>query len=205
MAWELPSKPVYLDEELRESYEMGELPLLHRNDKNVSNVQYTASKGSGSKGSNGYKQNSIESNYYYTNIPKQKIAYDKYDYQQQQQKPIYYTHYGQPVYAGNTNNQIDATNKIQYYVSYADKLMKQFKQVSDQIPKNRPLNSNDFQQFTNMYEQKSLFLVIKNLDTFFSFISVSLIMSRKRKRNRKNRFLRKITDILFILHSKSVA
>lgn len=35
LAWELPSKPVYPEEELQEIYNNGSLPLLRRNDGNV--------------------------------------------------------------------------------------------------------------------------------------------------------------------------
>lgn len=132
MAWELPSKPIYLDEELRESYEMGELPLLQRNDKNISNSQYSIPSKF---------ENSIQSNYYYTNIPKQKIAYTKYD------QPSKLS-YNNGIYG--TQNRIDSSNKIQNYVLYADKLVKQFKEITDKIPQNRPLSPSDFQQLANM-------------------------------------------------------
>lgn len=35
LAWELPSQPVYLEDELQEIYNNGSLPLLRRNDDNV--------------------------------------------------------------------------------------------------------------------------------------------------------------------------
>lgn len=35
LAWELPTKPVYPDEELQEIYKNGSLPLLRRNDGDV--------------------------------------------------------------------------------------------------------------------------------------------------------------------------
>lgn len=143
MAYELPSKPVYLDEELRESYEMGELPLLNRNDKNVTTAQYAIPS---KKYSNG--PNAIDSNYYYTNVPTpSKLSYTKnqfaYPY-----KTSYQTGY-KPSYSA-PNDRIDATNKLHQYVSYADNLMKQFKSLTEKIPQDRPLGVEDFQAFADM-------------------------------------------------------
>lgn len=38
LAWALPDKPTYPQEELMEHYEMGRLPLLLRNDKNITDT-----------------------------------------------------------------------------------------------------------------------------------------------------------------------
>lgn len=119
MAWELPHKPIYLDEELHESYEMGRLPLLNRNDKNISNSQYGIPVKS-----NSTSANIIQSNYYYTNIPKQKFAYDQLHY--------------------------PTANKIQNYISYADKMMKEFREYTNKIPQYRPLSTENFKDLANM-------------------------------------------------------
>lgn len=150
MAWELPSKPVYLDEELHGAYANGDLPLLHRNDKNVTKIEYKEKTPSNSGTIN--SPSSTGSNYYYTNIPQQKYYYnyDNYNHQALAKRPMYYTHDSEPVYAANTNNQIDAANKIQSYVAYANKVMKQFKKLTEKIPLNRPLSAKDFQEFTDM-------------------------------------------------------
>lgn len=130
MAWELPSQPVYFDEQLHNSYDMDE---LHRNDKNLTNAQYVLP----SKNANA---NRIKSNFYYTNIPKQKIAYDKSQYQSP------YKTYYQSDYKPSQSS----SNKFQHYVSYADSLMKQFKKLTEKIPQDRPLSTKDFQEFANM-------------------------------------------------------
>lgn len=41
LAWGLPFKPTYPEEELQEKYKMGQLPLLNRNDKNITDTNYT--------------------------------------------------------------------------------------------------------------------------------------------------------------------
>lgn len=145
MAWELPSQPVYLNEELHEAYEMGELPLLNRNDKNEMNAQYVLP-------SNKYSANilnTINSNSYYTNIPKQKFNYEKNQYQSPYKKSYYKSDYKKtnPI---QSSESAAPTDKLQSYISYADGLMKQFKQLTENIPSNRPLSPNDFQAFANM-------------------------------------------------------
>lgn len=142
MAWELPSKPIYLDEDLHDSYEMGQLPLLHRNDKNVTKAQYVLP----SKNSN--TANRINSNYYYTNIPTKKFAYNKNQYKSPYKS--YYPYDYKPSYSAAQGNPQQSSNKIQSYVSYADSLMKQFKKITDKIPQDRPLSTKDFQEFANM-------------------------------------------------------
>lgn len=154
MAWELPSKPVYLDEELRDSYEMGDLPLLHRNDKNVTTAQYVLPS---QKYSN--RPNTNDPNFYYTNIPKQKFSYEKKNQYQSPYKSPYQTSY-KPSYP--------ATNKLQNYVSYADNLMKQFKSLTEKIPQDRPLSVQDFQEFANMLEFKLFY----SISDCFSVISI---------------------------------
>lgn len=145
MAWELPSKPIYLDEELRDSYEMGQLPLLHRNDKNVTKVQYVLP----SKKYTSNTANRIDSNYYYTNIPKEKFSYEKNQYQ----SSPYYQSGNKPLSYSVPNNlqQTSSSNQLQHYVSYADSLMKQFKKLTEKIPQDRPLSTKDFQEFANMW------------------------------------------------------
>lgn len=136
MAWELPSKPVYLDEELQESYQMGKLPLLHRNDQNISNSQYTDSKN----------VNNIKPNYYYTNLPQQKYPSKSSNHQYYSFRPIYNKGY----YDSVKDNRVDPSNKIQNYLSYANKLVNDFKEITDKIPKNRPLGTQDFQNLADL-------------------------------------------------------
>lgn len=135
MAWELPSKPVYLDEELQESYQMGKLPLLHRNDQNISNSQYT----------DGNSVNYMKHSYYYKNLAQQKYP-SKSSNQQYSTRPIYNKGY----YDSVKDNQVDPSNKIQNYLLYANKLVKDFKEVTDNIPKNRPLGTQDFQNLADL-------------------------------------------------------
>ncbi|XP_031636178.1 uncharacterized protein LOC116349064 [Contarinia nasturtii] len=144
MAWELPSEPIYLDEQLRDQYEMGELPLLHRNDKNVTNVQYVLPS----------KKNAADANHinYYTNIPKEKFTNDKNQYQSPS-KSYYQSGYKPSSYMAQAANAQSNSNKIQQYISYADSLMKQFKKITEKIPQNRPLSTKDFQEFTNILSE----------------------------------------------------
>lgn len=139
LAWELPYKPVYLDDELRDSYEMGDLPLLKRKDQNVSKVNYTST--STSTNTQQPSSNASNSNYYYTNVsPPDKNPFNRY----------YAVNSNQQFYPNvpNTNNNnyangIDAaqSNKLHYYLSYADNVIKQFQPLIQQIPKDRPFDS----------------------------------------------------------------
>lgn len=142
MAWELPSKPIYLDEELRDSYEMEQLPPLQRYDKNVTNAQYVLPSKKYSNVPNG-----IKSNFYYTNIPEKTMYYQKNQYQSPYKS--YYPPNYKSAYSAQ-NHPTDATNKLQYYVSYADRMVKQFQKLTEKIPQDRPLNTKDFQEFANM-------------------------------------------------------
>lgn len=124
---------------------MGQLPLLHRNDKNVTKIQYVLPSKKYSSNSN---ENHIDSNYYYTNIPKPKFAQEKNQYQfspyyQSGKKPSSYS-------VPNNLQQTSSSNQLQHYVSYADSLMKQFKKLTEKIPQDRPLSTKDFQEFANM-------------------------------------------------------
>lgn len=144
MAWELPSQPVYLTEELQNKYEMGELPLLHRNDPNVKNSQYVHP-------SKKYANiaNSMNSNSYYTNIPKEKFYAEKNQYESPY-KVSYDTSEYNPLKSVPSSPSATPTNQFQSYISYVDELMKQFKKLTEHIPENRPLRLNDFQEFANM-------------------------------------------------------
>lgn len=155
LAWELPSKPVYFDEELHNAYEMGNLPLLHRNDQNVSNINYTNTIKEPQSIPMMYNQNNVP-NYYYTNVPSRpnvninnKKYYSKYPsdgyFNQNDGNGFNYDYTKtQPIL-----NQYGSSNKMQYYLSYADNFLKQFKQLTNQIPTNKPLTQSNFQQLTN--------------------------------------------------------
>lgn len=131
LAWELPSKPVYLDEELRDSYEMGNLPLAQRKDQNVSNVTYTSTNKQTSPPSNTNSagSNTFSNNYYYTNVPSasNKNPFNRYNYAVDPNHPFYYNVPNKNTYATNIAGQ---SNKLQYYLSYADRFMKEFKQLT---------------------------------------------------------------------------
>lgn len=132
MAWELPSKPVDLNEHLQGSYEMEE---LQRNDINATK-------------SNSDTDNRIDNaNEYYTNIPKQKNSYDN---KNQYQSP--YKSYGKYDYKSPlpSNPMVAPNNKLQSYAMYADSLMKQFKRLTKTIPQNRPFSPANFQEFANV-------------------------------------------------------
>lgn len=138
MAWELPSKPVDLTEHIHGAHEMEE--ELRRKDKNVTNAspQYASPSKSNSDAIN-----HIDSNGYYTNIPKRKIFYEQTN---QYQSP--YKSYGK---YKNKSPLLPSGNKLQDYVMYADNLMKQFKRLTETIPTNRkPFSPANFQQFANV-------------------------------------------------------
>lgn len=133
LAWELPYKPVYLDDELRDSYEMGNLPLLKRKDQNVSKVNYTSTTSTNKQpSSNAY------SNYYYTNVsPPNKNPFNRYDTMNPNQQ--FYPNV--PNTNNNYANDVVQSNKLHYYLSYANKIMKQLQHITQQIPKDRPFGS----------------------------------------------------------------
>lgn len=131
MAWELPSKPVDLNEYIDGSYEMEE---LRRKDKNATNALPSKS--------NSDTINPIDSNGYYTNIPEQKIFYEKTSPHQSPSKSYEkYKNKSSPPFGGN---------RLQNYVMYADSLMKQFKRLTETIPTNRPFSPAKFQEFANV-------------------------------------------------------
>lgn len=139
MAWELPSKPVDLNEHLHGSYEMEE--LQHRNDKNVTNAFPSKS--------NSDTVNRIDSNGYYTNIPKQKMFYEKKNQYQSPYKSYEKYKYKSSLPSHSMPGPGPSSNKLQNYVMYADNLMKQFKRLTETIPPNRPFSPVNFQEFTN--------------------------------------------------------
>lgn len=141
MAWELPSKPVDLNEHLHGSYEMED---LHRNDKNETNAPQNAFPSK----SNTNTVNRINSNGYYTNLPKQKISYEKKNQYQSPYKSYEKYKYKSPLPSSHSM-QTESGNKLQNYVMYADSLMKQFKRLTETIPPNQPFSPVNFQEFAN--------------------------------------------------------
>lgn len=148
MAWELPSKPVDLNEHLQGSYEMQD---LQRNDKNVTDAtppQYAST-------ANSNNVNRIDSNSYYTNIPKHKIFYEKKNQYQSPYKSYEKYKYKSSIPSDSllkpAVSSSSSSNKLTNYVMYADSLMKQFKKLTETIPPNRPpFSPVNFQEFANM-------------------------------------------------------
>lgn len=135
MAWELPSKPVDLNEYVHGANEMEE---QRRKDKNVTNASPQNALPSKS---NSDAINHIDSNGYYTNIPKRKIFYEETNQYQSPYKS--YAKY-------QNKSPLASSNKLQNYVLYADNLMKQFKRLTETIPSNRPFSPVNFQEFANV-------------------------------------------------------
>lgn len=160
MAWELPSQPYYIDEELHNSYEMGNLPLLkQRKDKNSTALKYT--------------QKTV----------KLQPSHAPITYSNRKNEPVYYTQETLPIaagggyhpripintyYYGNGGTHANLlrpssgyshpwtpthdrgawppiSNKMDYYLSYADKLFKNFNGLTGKTPKNP-----NWSQFANV-------------------------------------------------------
>lgn len=124
---------------------MGNLPLLQRKDQNVSNVTYTSTK----------KQSASSSaepniNYYYTNVPPppKRNPFDRY-YAMNPNDRINYNVLDKNVYSNRIDG--DQSHKLHYYLSYADKFMKQFKQLTQQIPKDHPLGPSGLKGLADTY------------------------------------------------------
>lgn len=143
MAWELPTKPVYLNEALRDSVNMeqsDESDELKRKDQIVSNINYTSS--------NNNNNEKDAANYYYTNIPSKLNIYNKYE----KKNPLdrYYNYNKGSLSNSVGSNQFGSSNKIQYYLSYADKMMKEFSQLTNKTPLDHPFSPNDFEKFASV-------------------------------------------------------
>lgn len=127
LAWELPSKPVYLDEELHESYQMGDLPLLKRKDQNVSNVTYTSTNKQSSQAANSYSSvpSALSTQYYYTNVPSLSNRYptNRLDYNTPNKNLL------------SNRTAAGQSDKMQYYLSYADRFMSELRQLTQSMPK----------------------------------------------------------------------
>lgn len=147
MAWELPSKPVDLNEYLQGSN--GELQDVHRNDKNVT---YAPKYAYPTKTiSNNVHR--IDSNGYYTNIPmhSKKIVYEKKNQYQSPYKSSYEKYKYKSSIPDDSMAVPISSNKLPNYITYADSLMKQFKRLTETIPPNRiPFSPVKLQEFANM-------------------------------------------------------
>lgn len=151
LAWELPYKPVYLNEELHESYQMGNLPLIKRKDQNVSKVNYTSTNGqpAAMAADPNAARPSAYSNYYYTNVPPpSKNLFDRI-YAINPNHRVYYNMAHRNDYANNVAG--DQSPKLQYYLSYADKFMKEFKELTQKIPKDRPFGPAGLKGLADTY------------------------------------------------------
>lgn len=62
LAWELPDSPTYMDEKLQEQYKNGTLPLLNRNDINITDESNTNSDIIWYNANDELNRNYIESN-----------------------------------------------------------------------------------------------------------------------------------------------
>lgn len=190
MAWELPSKPTYFDEDLNQQYNVEKVEKdekVNRNDKNVTKSDYVAPVKS-------------NSNYYYTNVPKHdypvngqypsNVQYtpnnqyspngqyplnaqysSKYQYPSKSQYSSNYQYPSKTQYPSKYSST-QPVNQLQSYVTYADTLMKQLQQLTKQIPQDRPLNANDFKLITDTYERKTLILI-----HFFIFFWIFIFFS----------------------------
>lgn len=149
MAWELPSKPTYFDEGLNANYhvekaeKVEKVSTVNRNDKNVTKADYAPPVKSAS-------------NYYYTNVPK--VEYPakspqltKTEYLSNYQYPWKNGNPSQYSYPSKYGSPAPSVDRLQNYVSYADNVMKQLQQLTNQIPQNRPLNTDYFKELSKTY------------------------------------------------------
>lgn len=155
MAWELPSKPFYIEEGLRHQYEMEN---VHRNDKNSTTLKFTASKKH-SPSHAPITYNSKSDNHksiYYTNDPIAPVAYEQHPingyYFDNNGSPFGHANLLRPNYGHwrvplttNGYHLPSKSDKMQYYLSYADKMLKDFHGLTAKIPKNPSLS-----QFANV-------------------------------------------------------
>lgn len=154
LAWELPYKPVYLNEELHESYQTGNLPLLKRKDQNVSKVNYTSTNElpAAMAADPNAAGPSVYSNYYYTNVPPPKKNPFNRFYAINPNHHVYYDVAHRNNYVNNVAGPIQS-NKLHYYLSYADKFMKEFKELTQKIPKDRPFGPAGLKGLADTYEK----------------------------------------------------
>lgn len=103
LAWGLPDKPIYPEQDLRESYENGKLPLLLRDDKNVTDanrkgeIKATAAVPS-------------YSNQYYNGSDIMNRIANYYKYFQQRRKPDSYYFGNSPLNPSNYNKKSYCSN-----------------------------------------------------------------------------------------------
>lgn len=125
MAWELPSKPINFDETFGNSIQMEKLSKIdNRIDQNKFTnhaIQYQSTI-------------SKPTNIYYTNIPSYKIS-----------SPYYTNANSHQQYSNNKSN------KMQYYLSYADKVMNELKYMHRNLPSNQPMDRIDIKNIANKY------------------------------------------------------
>lgn len=112
---------------------MGNLPLLKRKDANVTYVD--ANTQPPTKTSN---VNKADLNYYYTNVPLSSPYYAT--------APLQRIYYKKP-----TIDNGSQSDKLQYYLSYADKFVKEFEQLTQQIPKDRPFTPAHLKGLADRY------------------------------------------------------
>lgn len=116
MAWELPSKPVYLDNLFGNEAQMEKVSLLeNRVDRNSSSKVP-------------YRPNIPRPNIYYTNIP---------------------ANSGPPVYPNSFQRYPVQSNKIQHYLSYADRVMSELQYLNQNAPSDQPLSPATLGEFAN--------------------------------------------------------
>lgn len=149
MAWELPSKPTYFDEGFNGNYQAEKVEkvekasTLNRNDKNVTQADYAPPVKS-------------TSNYYYTNVPKvehpAKSPLTKAEYLSNFQYPWKSGNPSQYQYPSKYGSSAPPVNRLENYVSYADNVMKQLQQLANQIPQNRPLNTDYLKELSKTYD-----------------------------------------------------
>lgn len=116
LAWELPSEPINLDEMFgMAAYQMEKSTNVNRIDKNISSIQLTD------------KIKSPTKNFYYTNLPASQNGY----YESAANK-----------INGNWSPNDVQSNKMQYYLMYADKVMNGLKELTEKVPAHRPMQPN---------------------------------------------------------------
>lgn len=150
LAYELPTKPFYIDHDLKNNYETGN---VQRVDKNGTSLKYGATKKHQPSHAPIKYSNQKSDNYkstYYTNYPASSIQPETMNvnrfYSRNGVRPIGPMNLLRPFdrppqqywspSASHGTHWPATSNKMQYYLSYADKLFNDFNGLTAKIPKN---------------------------------------------------------------------
>lgn len=128
LAWGLPDKPTYPEWELMERYENGSLPLLLREDKNVTDANRKGEIKATATPSHHISKIPSYSNYYHNGSDIMNRIANYYKYFQRRKPDSYYfgnsplnpTNYNKKSYCNNNRNCAQHDERISYYTNDKD-------------------------------------------------------------------------------------